>query len=406
MKHCNASWARVLATIAAAALLLRLGYVHDAVAQPAGSADPTERAISLTVAAGDTLDGMLAGQGLGAALRAEAALAIAAEFEPERLQPGNLLEIRWRDRSENILEKIALSVDNGIRIEVDFGDTALAQRIDPNVETVQQTAVVEIDATLVDSLEAAGVPLTFAVELPELLGDLLDLRGSLPGAPELSVIWLEDRQPDGKLVGEAQLRYARLQLEDRDLEIVMADAGPTWASIYESSTFVRNVPRPVVGARLSSVFGRRLHPIYGNVRMHTGVDYAAPRGTPIASTGPGSVSFVGAMGGYGKVVDIDHGEGLSTRYAHLSGFADGLSAGSQVTPGQIVGTVGATGTATGPNLHYETRIDGRPVDPLAAQPPGRPSGAEPSQAQRVALADLRAAIGKISDWRRDVVRNY
>lgn len=190
-----------------------------------------------------------------------------------------------------------------------MANAVLVRRVDPEVKTIQETATMEIKATLLDAIEAARVPLPFAVELSELLGNLVDLRGTPSDARKVSLIWLEDRRPDGTLVGDARLRYARLKLEDRDLEVVMAEAGPTWASIYENRVFIRNVPRPVVGARLSSMFGRRVHPVYGKVRMHTGVDYAAPRGTPIASTGPGRVAFAGYMGGYGKVVDIDHGEG-------------------------------------------------------------------------------------------------
>lgn len=398
MMICTSSGARVFALIAAPMLFLPLGDGPEAIAQTVPiSADANRRTISLTVSAGDTLDGMLTGQGFNTALRAEAVLAITAEFEPERLQPGDVLELKWGDHSESVPEQITLTLENGIRIEVFLADAVLVRRVDPEVKTIQETATMEIKATLLDAIEAARVPLPFAVELSELLGNLVDLRGTPSDARKVSLIWLEDRRPDGTLVGDARLRYARLKLEDRDLEVVMAEAGPTWASIYENRVFIRNVPRPVVGARLSSMFGRRVHPVYGKVRMHTGVDYAAPRGTPIASTGPGRVAFAGYMGGYGKVVDIDHGEGLSTRYAHLSRIADGLSVGNLVTPGQIVGTVGATGTATGPNLHYETRIDGRPVDPLADEPPSPPPGTPPPEAQRVALAELRAAVEGTSD---------
>jgi murein DD-endopeptidase MepM/ murein hydrolase activator NlpD len=99
--------------------------------------------------------------------------------------------------------------------------------------------------------------------------------------------------------------------------------------------------------------------------MHTGVDFAAARGTPVQATAPGRVSFIGRRGGYGRVVEIAHGSDTLTRYAHLSAVPDGLTQGQRVMAGDTIGRVGATGTATGPNLHYEVLVNGRPTDPLS-----------------------------------------
>lgn len=113
------------------------------------------------------------------------------------------------------------------------------------------------------------------------------------------------------------------------------------------------------------MFGQRRHPVFGNVRMHTGVDFAAAKGTPVRATAPGRIAFVGRRSGYGRVVEIAHGANTTTRYAHLSAVPEGLVQGQRVMAGDIIGNVGATGTATGPNLHYEVRVDGRPTDPLS-----------------------------------------
>lgn len=119
--------------------------------------------------------------------------------------------------------------------------------------------------------------------------------------------------------------------------------------------------RPV-SAPVTSLFGARVHPVFGNVRMHNGIDFGASYGTPIKAAGDGTVVEAGVMSGYGNVVIIDHGNGLATLYAHMSGF--GVSSGQRVTRGQTVGYVGATGYVTGPNLHFEVRLSGTPVDPL------------------------------------------
>lgn len=119
--------------------------------------------------------------------------------------------------------------------------------------------------------------------------------------------------------------------------------------------------RPV-GAGITSPFGYRTHPIYGDARLHAGIDFGASYGTAIKSAKSGTVIFAGSMSGYGNVIIVDHGGGLSTLYAHQSGFAVGLNA--TVSQGQTVGYVGATGQVTGPHLHFEVRSNGTPVDPM------------------------------------------
>lgn len=119
---------------------------------------------------------------------------------------------------------------------------------------------------------------------------------------------------------------------------------------------------PIPGARVSSPFGYRIHPIYGDARLHTGVDLTAGSGTPIRATAAGVVVSAGWLGGYGNATIIEHGGGIATLYAHQSSM--GVSDGQRVAAGEVIGRVGCTGTCTGPHLHFEVRADGTPVDPL------------------------------------------
>ena len=121
---------------------------------------------------------------------------------------------------------------------------------------------------------------------------------------------------------------------------------------------------PISGARISSRFGMRRHPILGYTKMHTGVDFAAGRGTPIHAAGPGIVTHAGWRGGYGRTVMIKHPNGYVTLYAHQSRIAPGIRKGVKVRQGQVIGYVGATGRVTGPHLHYEVRRNGKRVNPL------------------------------------------
>ena len=144
--------------------------------------------------------------------------------------------------------------------------------------------------------------------------------------------------------------------------------------------------RPLPEARVTSPFGtRRMHPILRRVLPHLGVDYRASSGTPVHATGDGSVSIAGRRGGYGNLVELQHPNGLSTRYAHLSRIAPELRQGGMVRQGEVVGYVGMTGLATGPHLHYEIRRHGQPIDPQATS----------------LTASLSADVGVDAEWRRE-----
>jgi murein DD-endopeptidase MepM/ murein hydrolase activator NlpD len=126
---------------------------------------------------------------------------------------------------------------------------------------------------------------------------------------------------------------------------------------------------PVKGGRYTSGFGPRIHPLFGTVRMHTGVDWAAPIGTPILAGGDGTVETVGREGGYGNYVRIRHANGFTTAYGHMSRFADGLEPGVSVKQGQVIGYVGSSGYSTGPHCHYEILVNAKFVNPMTIQVP-------------------------------------
>jgi murein DD-endopeptidase MepM/ murein hydrolase activator NlpD len=129
------------------------------------------------------------------------------------------------------------------------------------------------------------------------------------------------------------------------------------------------VRKPVLAGIMRSGFGMRRHPILGYSKMHTGVDWAAPHGTPIYASGNGSVEKVGWESGYGKYIRIRHTNGYETAYGHMSAFARSMAPGVRVRQGQVIGYVGSTGLSTGAHLHYEIRVNGRLVDPMRIRLP-------------------------------------
>ncbi|MBV4397278.1 M23 family metallopeptidase [Advenella alkanexedens] len=124
---------------------------------------------------------------------------------------------------------------------------------------------------------------------------------------------------------------------------------------------------PLPDARFSSSYGWRMHPVFQEMRLHTGVDYAAPAGTPVTAIQAAKVVYLANRGGYGKTVVLKHDNTYSTLYAHLERYAPGLVLGSYVKKGDLIGFVGSTGNSTGPHLHYEIRKNGQPVDPSSGK---------------------------------------
>jgi murein DD-endopeptidase MepM/ murein hydrolase activator NlpD len=311
---------------------------------------------------GDTLDALLARASLPASLRREIALAVAAEHDLRGLRPGHILRVGHAITGE--AREVSLAVDDGVRIEVILGDGVSGRTIAPDPITAERAASTRIDGSLYASLDAVGAPPRFSVDLARVLGDAVDFRRDLKGDETVEVFWQSAVLPDGTEIGEPRLTYAALELDEDRFEVVWPEAEPGRTAVYLNGDALRTAAPPVTDARLSSAFGPRRHPVFGDMRMHTGVDYAAPEGTPVSAAAPGRVAFVGRRGGYGRVVEIAHGSDTMTRYAHLSAAAEGLAVGDRVSAGQRIGRVGQTGTATGPNLHYEVRVGGRPVDPL------------------------------------------
>ncbi|WP_121115602.1 M23 family metallopeptidase [Croceibacterium ferulae] len=151
---------------------------------------------------------------------------------------------------------------------------------------------------------------------------------------------------------------------DGELTARFERLGSSLTRMAELERSMTRVPQvmPVAGARFSSSFGYRRDPFHGTAALHAGLDFAAPMGSPVLATAGGRVSFVGTKGGYGRTVEITHGNGLMTRYGHLSGWK--AKVGDRVRAGDQVGMLGSTGRSTGPHLHFEVRVHGRAVNPM------------------------------------------
>lgn len=343
----------------------------------------------------ETLDTFLYSAGLNSKERAEVALAMAAEYDLRKLKPGYGIELEVSFSGS--LRRAVLSVDGGVQIEALFADETVVRKIIPEPDLVHRAADTTVKSSIFATLASANIPARFAVDLAEVLSGTIDFRRDLRGGESLQLNWKE-ATVDDLVIDQPRLSFAALSIDGTLYEVVWPDDQTENVTIFVDGELLRLFAPPVKGARLSSVYGNRRHPVFGDMRMHTGVDFAAPLGTPVYATAPGNISFIGSRGGYGRVVEIAHGSDTMTRYAHLSSVPKGLTTGDRVTAGDLIGRVGSTGTATGPNLHYEVRVDGRPTDPMSQEQLAYADSAEQNNGNlKARLRKSRAQISELLD---------
>jgi len=206
------------------------------------------------------------------------------------------------------------------------------------------------------------------VDMIRMFSYKVDFQRDLHPGDSFEVYYDYYYTPEGQPARYGAISYARMRLSGNDIALYRYQSDPNEPADYfdanGQSARGMLMKTPVDGARISSGFGSRFHPILGYTRMHKGVDFAVPIGTPVMAAGAGTIAFMGRENGYGNFVKINHGNGYSTAYGHLSRFAPGLRSGARVRQGQIFAFSGMTGMATGPHLHYEILVNGSQVNPL------------------------------------------
>lgn len=230
--------------------------------------------------------------------------------------------------------------------------------------TPMETVLAYKEATIQSSLFVDGVRAGISEKLLAQVTDIfrwdIDFALDVRKGDRFALLY-EQKMIDGEKVATGNIIAAQFVNNGRVFEAMRYQAGERTDYFTRDGLSLRRafIRSPVDFTRVSSQFNpNRLHPIFKTTRPHQGVDYSAPINTPVQSSGDGKVSFVGEMKGYGNTVIIDHGQGYTTLYAHLNGFAENLIAGRSVTQGETIAYVGQTGWATGPHLHYEFRING------------------------------------------------
>lgn len=283
-------------------------------------------------------------------------------------QDGNLVWLRYNHTpgSRNGGEHVA----KWLEVRPGEENAYVAQEKSAASDAQIRIAEAEIKSSLFAATDDADIPDAITLQMAEILGSKIDFLQDLRKGDRFRLIY-EAMTHDGAHTGAGRILALEFHTQNTSYQAVWFESeGQGGYYDFEGASLRGAFLRTALKfSRISSTFGGRRHPIHGGWREHKGVDFAAPTGTPIHATADGVVQAMGWQKGYGRTVVLKHHGKYSTLYAHQSRFAKNLKPGDRVAQGQLIGYVGATGWATGPHLHYELRVDGKQIDPMAVDVP-------------------------------------
>jgi murein DD-endopeptidase MepM/ murein hydrolase activator NlpD len=330
-----------------------------------------------TVKNGSNLMETLLRAGVPATEAHQAIIALEEVFDPRALRAGQRIRLEIDGDAEQQLLSVAIPLDavktvSAYRLDDEqFFSEAIEKPLSLNVVGAKGT----IQDSLFQSMSAAAVPDRLIMELIRVYSWDVDFQRDIQRDDQFEIMYETLVDPDGNLIRTGNVLMAALTLSGTDLRLIRHEfADGTVDYFNEKGESVRKalLRTPIDGARLSSGYGKRRHPVLGYTRMHRGVDFSAPSGTPVMAAGDGVVEFAGPNGGYGRYLRIRHNASFKSAYAHLKGFSKNVRVGSRVKQGQIVAYVGSTGMSTGPHLHYEIHQGDKQINPLSLKlPTGR-----------------------------------
>lgn len=332
---------------------------------------------TVTLKAGDTLSDVLARAGVNRSVAIDIVEAIRQVYNPRRLQSGQALTLNFiRDAmaDERQLGELSFELSPGESVAVARADdgTYSARKIvaETHHEMVRYDGV--ISSSLFAAADEAGVPGKVMSDMVKLFSYDVDFQRDIQDGDKFSVMYEREVTDDGRIVSNNGIRLASMTLSGTPMKFY-AFHGSDGATDYynEKGEGVRKglLRTPINGARLTSGFGLRRHPILGYSKMHQGIDFGAPIGTPVFAAGDGVIEKREVFGGYGNYIRIRHGSGYATAYAHLSRFGMNTQVGRRVRQNDIIGYVGTTGRSTGPHLHYEVLRTNAQVNPMTVKLP-------------------------------------
>lgn len=355
---------------------------------------------AVMIGKGDTLFVALTKAG-SAANDAEAAIAAFRKVHnPRSLQIGQTLTLAFEPMVDEEktrafrLAEIALDVapDRDILVARQEDDSFHASEVARDLVRRLEKAEGLIQTSLYDAAMDAGLPISILMEMVQIFSFDVDFQREIQKGDKFEVLYENQLNDDGETVALGPVLFASLSLSGKILGLYRHEPGNgpvDYFNIKGQSARKALMRTPINGASLSSGYGMRRHPILGYNKMHRGLDFSAPRGTPIVAAGDGVIEVAGRNGSYGKYIRIRHNGTYKTAYAHMKGYARGMRAGKRVRQGQTIGYVGTTGRSTGPHLHYEVLRNGAQMNPRKLK---LPTG---QKLKGTALAQFERQVRKI-----------
>lgn len=355
-------------------------YAGDALESVAmGPVQPKDMIASdkiIKINAGDTVGGALQDSGVSGAEAYRAVKAMGKYYDPRSVKPGQAISIRMEPSSNGMeLSTINMKINATKELVVSRDDQGRFVALLDEKEVVLKTKAVDavIETSLYGSAARAGIPASIVAEVIKIYSYDVDFQRDIRRGDKVEALYETYETEDGDFAKYGNVLYASLMVGGKTIPVYRYKSDDGIVDYYRANgTSLKRIlmQTPIDGARMSSGYGMRHHPVLGYNKMHKGVDFAAPRGTPIYAAGNGVVEKAGRNGGYGNYIRIRHKNGLKTAYAHMRKFAKGMSAGKRVSQGQVIGYVGTTGRSTGPHLHFEVLKNGKQVNPKSIKSSG------------------------------------
>ena len=325
--------------------------------------DPLIRKVFVVDAGEILMTGLLETQ-VDRAQAHEAVMALSGVFDPRRTRAGQSVEVAFDAQG---LFELAITPEPGERIIVQRGDDGgyVAERSELPLELQYIAATGKITSSLYEAALDNGVPVKVLQRMILSYSFDVDFQREIRSGDSFEILYERFVDDSGEVVRYGLPLYMSLHVSGATLSVYRFIPDSGFADYFnDKGESVRKalLRTPVDGARITSGFGRRT--LFGYTRMHKGVDFGVPTGTPIMAAGDGVIEFIDVNGNYGNYIRIRHNSTYKTAYAHMRRFASGLSKGSRVRQGETIGFVGSTGRSTGPHLHYEVLVNNKQINPL------------------------------------------
>ena len=328
--------------------------------------DPKYKNIKHKIKSGETFDKILESYSIEKKEIIKIKNSLKKNFDLNKLNTKQTIQFSL-DKTNNKIKNFTYQISNTQKIFLkrnfekdDFNQEMLLVKLEKRI-IYKENLIIQ---SLYKSATDQSVPPNAIIEFARIYGFQVDFQRDIRKGDKFQILYEIFLNEKKELVEIGEILFANLLLSGQDNSLYFFDGEGSEGHYDKNGKSVKKalMKTPINGARLSSAFGMRKHPIDGYNKMHRGTDFAAPMGTPIMASGDGVIKKAGWCGGGGNCVKIKHNSTYQTVYAHMSKFARGIKNGVRVKQGQIIGYVGSTGKSTGPHLHYEVIVNGKKVN--------------------------------------------